>query len=232
MSLILVSMRSLHLFFVFLVLFRQVTGSERSGMKVVELRSEIRSLFEKLPSENPASKLLNSVGENEFISEISQTRVHRTATAANDLDEVLATVRMLKPGVSISAQADASSSNVVEKTNRSNVSVPRESDDIKIAAKNNSETRQSTTSTLAPAATTRHIQGIASELARQMSANFGKGFRSQKFPCDEASHRSLYWAKKTSLPDTRSNRKTHVLETLAYLQGLFDKYAIGPWSVQ
>lgn len=233
-------MRTLPLFFAVALLCRQVTGSERSGVKVVELQSVIRTLFEQLPSEKPASQLLNSVEDQESTSKISKARVHRTVAAANESNEVLANVGKLRKDVAETDQADAGP--IVDKSDdRLNVRVraARIVDDLKIASSknNNSKTRESATSTTLTTTpptvtTTRHIQGVASELARQMSANFGEGFRSQQFPCDEDSHRSLYWAKKTNLPDTRSNRKTHVLETLAYLQGLFVKYSIGPWSVQ
>jgi len=76
---------------------------------------------------------------------------------------------------------------------------------------------------------TRHIQGVARELATKMSENFGRGFRSQDFPCDESSHRSVYWAEETQVPDTPENRKKYVLETLDYLQRLLNKYDVAPW---
>ena len=79
---------------------------------------------------------------------------------------------------------------------------------------------------------TRLIDELKHDLSRTLSENFGPGFRSVDFPCDEEDHRSLFWARKNNMDDTPTTRKQSVMQTLLYLRELFDRYNIGPWCVK
>ena len=88
-----------------------------------------------------------------------------------------------------------------------------------------------TTTATSTTTTTRHIQGVAQELANRLSVSFGSGFRSLDFPCDEESHRSVYWASQRNVSDTQVNRKKYIMETLVYLQTVLDTGHVAPWWI-